>query len=88
MYRVRGSGNLRNLKDNPLVGDIVEFEKDKMLTKIYPRKNSLIRPKVANVDQAIVVFSTIKPDFSHKLLTRYLASIESVNIKPIIIFTK
>lgn len=88
IYRVRGSGNLRNENQNPVVGDFVEFEANKMVTKILDRKNSLIRPKVANVDQVAIIMSLKEPEYSPFLLTKFLAIIEFQNIKPIIIFTK
>lgn len=88
IYRVRGSGKLRMLKIVPIVGDFVEFDANGFLTKVYPRKNMLVRPKVANIDQVLIVMSLSQPDFSDFLLDKYLAIVESRNIKPIIIFTK
>ena len=87
-YRVRGSGNLRNNSDSPLVGDFVEFEEDGFLSKIHERRNQLERPKVANVDQAVIVISLKEPDYSSILLNKFLAIIEFNGIKPIIVFTK
>ena len=88
MYRVRGSGNLRNQEESPLVGDYVIFEPKGFITEILERKNSLVRPKVANIDQVIIVQSYIFPNYSSLLLNKFLAIIEANNIKPIIIFTK
>ncbi len=87
-YRVRGSGNLRKEEQSPLVGDFVEFEENGMLTKIYPRANSLVRPKVANIDQAVIVTSLKEPNYSSILLNKFLAIIEASSIKPVILFTK
>lgn len=87
-YRTRGSGNMRNEQQSPLVGDYVDFEIDGFVTKIHPRKNSLVRPKVANIDQAIIVISLKEPDYSSILLNKFLAIIEFNNIDPIIVFTK
>ncbi len=87
-YRVRGSGNLRNEKTSPLVGDFVNFDEDGMLIKILERKNELTRPKVANIDQAAVVMSLKDPNYSSFLLNKMLAVVESQRIKPIVIFTK
>jgi ribosome biogenesis GTPase / thiamine phosphate phosphatase len=50
--------------------------------------NELVRPPISNIDQAILVFSTKNPDFSHHLLDRFLVMIESKRIEPIIVFTK
>ncbi len=88
IYRLRASGNLRNLNLSPIVGDFVEFEKDSLLTSIDERKNVLIRPKVANVDQAAIIMSLDNPKFSSLLLDKFLANIEFQNINTIIIFTK
>lgn len=87
-YRTRGSGNMRNEQQSPLVGDFVDFEPDGFVTKIHPRRNSLVRPKVANIDQAIIVISLKEPDYSSILLNKFLAIIEFNNIDPIIVFTK
>lgn len=87
-YRTRGSGNLRNLKQMPLVGDYVEFEPNGFLMKIYPRKNFFERPKIANVDQVIVVMSLKEPDFSSLLLDKFLMIIEFKKIHPVLFFTK
>ena len=87
-YRVRGSGNLRNEGIPPVVGDRVEFTPEAFLEKIYERENFLNRPKVANVDQAIIVQSLKEPDYSSILLNKFLAIIENAEIKPVIVFTK
>ncbi|NQZ28900.1 MAG: ribosome small subunit-dependent GTPase A [Mycoplasmatales bacterium] len=87
-YRTRGRGNLRNLGINPVVGDIVSFDPNGFLNEVHERRNSLIRPKVANVDQAIVITSMAEPKYSSLLLNKFLAIIEYNNIKPIIVFTK
>ncbi|UWD34466.1 ribosome small subunit-dependent GTPase A [Mesomycoplasma molare] len=88
VIRLRGSGKLRNSDVLPVVGDIVEYEKNGMVNKILERKNFFIRPKIANIDQVIVVISLKEPDFSSFLLDKFLLIIESKKIKPIIIFTK
>ena len=88
IYRVRGSGNLRNKKETPLVGDFVDFNPNRFLLKIFSRKNKLIRPKVANIDQVIIVISLKNPKYSSLLLNKFLAVIEFQNIIPIIVFTK
>jgi len=88
----RGRGNFRNKKITPLVGDQVVYHVEKSgegyLLEIKDRKNELVRPPIANVDQAILVFSAIEPDFSPNLLDRFLTLIEFNEIKPIIVITK
>lgn len=82
-------GKFKYLKESPLVGDLVIVdEKNKVINKVLPRKNVLIRPPVANIDQALILTSTIEPSFSSNLLDKMLVIIEYNNIKPIICFTK
>ena len=82
-------GKFRNSKLTPLVGDKVVIDKDeKVILEIKKRKNELIRPRVANVDQAIIVTSVKHPDFDSFLLDKLLTIISFNNIKPIICFTK
>ena len=88
IFRARGSGKLRFDNESPMVGDFVDFEKDGFVKKIYERNNSMVRPKVANVDQVAIVTSLREPDFNSKILNKMLAVVESKQIKPIIIFTK
>lgn len=88
IYKVKASGKLRYLETSPIVGDFVEFTPDEFIVKILPRKNSLIRPKVANIDQAVIVTSLKDPNYSSILLNKFLAIIEHNEIKPVILFTK
>ncbi|AYF92614.1 ribosome small subunit-dependent GTPase A [Apilactobacillus bombintestini] len=92
IYRTRARGNFRKRRITPLVGDNVEFESSSMdegyLLKIFDRRNSLVRPPIANIDQSVVVTSVVKPDFSFNLLDRQLIALEINKIKPIIYFTK
>ncbi len=88
IYIVNVSGKLKFENQRPVVGDIVEFEPNKFLTKIYQRKNFLNRPNVANVDQVIIITSLVEPNYSSFLLNKFLAIIENKNIVPIIVFTK
>jgi len=88
-YICRPRGKFRNMKLIPLVGDRVIFDEDKKyLLEIKTRKSSLIRPSVANVDQALIVSSVKKPDFDANLLDKLLTIISFNKIEPIICFTK
>lgn len=82
-------GVLKKNKTLPLVGDkvLVDIEK-RVIEKILPRKNEIVRPPVANIDQAIVVTSLKHPDFSTNLLDKLLVQLEINKIKPIICLTK
>ncbi|GAK46919.1 GTPase [Secundilactobacillus oryzae JCM 18671] len=89
LHRTRARGNFRNRKITPLVGDWVEFDDTgKYILKIRDRKNSLVRPPIANIDQAIVATAVAEPAFSSNLLDRQLITLEIANIKPVIYFTK
>ena len=67
VYECKAKGIFRKDNRKPLVGDNVEIEvldekeKEGSVTAILPRKNSLIRPAVANVDQAFVIFAMENP---------------------------
>lgn len=88
----RGRGVFRKNKITPLVGDEVVFqaenETDGYILEVKERKNELVRPPIANVDQAILVFSSVEPDFSTALLDRFLVLVEYNQIEPIICITK
>lgn len=92
IYQCRGRGVFRKNKITPLVGDEVVFQiendKDGYILEVKERKNELIRPPIANVDQAILVFSVSEPEFSTALLDRFLVLIEYHHIRPIICLTK
>lgn len=85
-YRVRAAGKLRYLEQTPLVGDEIIFTD--FVEKILPRRNFLIRPKIANVDQVLIIMSLAEPNFSTYLLDKFLAVAYLSQITPIIIFTK
>lgn len=87
IHKIPASGKLRFNQNSPLVGDLVKFNEN-ILLDILPRKNSFIRPKVANIDQVIVVMSLFKPRFNSFLLDKYLSIIEFKKITPILFFTK
>ena len=89
LYTCKPRGKFRINNLTPLVGDIVEFdEKNNYILDIKPRKNSLIRPSVANIDLAIIVTSVKNPDFDTNLLDKALTIISYNNIEPIIYFSK
>ncbi|KKB39298.1 ribosome small subunit-dependent GTPase A [Bacillus thermotolerans] len=92
MIQCRGRGVFRKRKVSPLVGDYVEYQAENELEgyilAIDERENELVRPPIANVDQVILVFSAVRPDFSTALLDRFLVLVESKNIEPLICITK
>ncbi|MFD1705838.1 ribosome small subunit-dependent GTPase A [Siminovitchia sediminis] len=92
VIQCRGRGVFRKKNVTPLVGDYVvyqaENETEGYIMEIKPRRNELVRPPIANIDQAILVFSAARPDFSTALLDRFLSVIEANEIKPVICVTK
>lgn len=92
VYETRARGRFRKTEENPLVGDYVEFQIENVdegyITAILPRKNSLNRPPVANIDQLLLTTSLKSPDFSFYLLDRFIAYSEANDINPVIIVTK
>ena len=83
-------GKLR-LGYKPLVGDKVEYELldgRYAIQKILPRKNYLVRPAIANVDQAMIVMSAIQPVFSPQLVDKLIFLICYRDIEPVIVITK
>ncbi|MGG1678761.1 ribosome small subunit-dependent GTPase A [Neobacillus sp. NRS-1170] len=92
LIQCRGRGVFRKNKVTPLVGDEVVFQAENELEgyilEVKERKNELVRPPIANVDQAILVFSAVEPDFSTVLLDRFLVLVEFNHIEPLICITK
>ena len=94
LYECKAKGIFRKEKMKPLVGDIVEIdildetEKKGNITEITERKNELIRPAVANIDQALVVFAVTKPKPHFNLLDRFLIMMESKDIPVVLCFNK
>ena len=94
VFECKAKGAFRNDNITPLVGDQVRFdvisESDRTgnVTEILPRKNSLIRPAVANVDQAMVVFAVRTPNPNLSILDRFLVLMKKQNIETLIVFNK
>lgn len=94
LYECKAKGAFRNQKKKPLVGDNVDISiqdeenKNGNIQEILPRKNQLVRPTVANVDQAVVIFAAASPAPNFNLLDRFLISMEQYNVETIICFNK
>lgn len=87
-YICKCRGLFRNKNIKPLVGDLVTFDPlNNYILDIMPRKTSLIRPPISNIDQALIV-TNVKPKFDINMLDKLICIIEYNNIKPIICFTK
>ena len=93
-YECRAKGIFRKDKFKPLVGDNVDIavldekELEGSVTEIHKRKNSLIRPAVANVDQALVIFAMDNPKPNFMLLDRFLIMMEREDVPAVICFNK
>ena len=94
IYECKAKGIFRKDNFKPLVGDNVEItvlneeEKEGSVTSILPRRNSLIRPAVANVDQAFLIFAMENPKPNFLLLDRFLIMMEQQKIPVVICFNK
>lgn len=93
-YECRAKGSFRNQHIKPMVGDEVEIDiiseekKTGNITDILERKNALIRPAVANIDQAVIVFACRDPEPNYNLLDRFLISMEMQQVDTVICFNK
>lgn len=94
VYECKAKGIFRKNHTKPLVGDDVEvdiLDEAEMLgniREILPRKSALIRPAVANVDQALIIFAIVRPNPNFNLLDRFLIRMERQNLPTIICFNK
>lgn len=94
VYECKAKGIFRKEKIKPLVGDNVEIdiiseeEKTGNISRILERKNELIRPAVANIDQAMVIFAAAKPKPNFNLLDRFLIMMEQQQVDTVICFNK
>ena len=91
IYKCSARGKFRKAKITPTVGDYVQFtildenECEGALDTIEKRKNILLRPRVANIDCAIITFAATSPDINRDLLDRFLILAETQNIPKVII---
>ena len=92
VYQTRARGNFRKKGQTPYVGDFVEFSAEDhsegYILAIHDRKNSLVRPPIVNIDQAVVIMSAKEPDFNANLLDRFLVLLEHRAIEPIVYISK
>lgn len=94
VYECKAKGVFRKDHRKPLVGDDVLLDiLDENgcignIRELLERKNELIRPAVANVDQALVIFAAAAPEPNLGLLNRFLIQMEHAGIETIICFNK
>lgn len=96
IYRCRAKGVFRALHQKPLVGDDVTIDvtdtvsvpPEGNVTALLPRRNDLIRPNVANVDQALLLFAVTNPAPSYQMLDRFLITMERKDLPAVLCFNK
>lgn len=96
LYRCRAKGVFRSLGEKPLVGDDVLIDvtdtvsdpKEGNVVRLLPRRNDLIRPNVANVDQALLLFAITNPAPSYNMLDRFLILMKQKRLPAILCFNK
>lgn len=94
IYECKAKGIFRKDNIKPMVGDDVEIDiidEEKQIgniIRILPRRAQLLRPPVANVDQAVILFAIVKPDPNYNLLDRFLIMMRQQNLPVIICFNK
>lgn len=94
LYECKAKGSFRNQKLKPLPGDNVTIdvldEEKKLgnIIEISERINELIRPAVANVDQALIEFAAAQPNPNLNLLDRFLVLMNRQQVNTIICFNK
>lgn len=92
MVSCKARGKFRKTVGKPVVGDLVELEKQAdgtgYLLEIFERQNSLIRPAVANLDLVVVVATEAQPKTDSFLIDKVIAIAENKNIEPCVILNK
>lgn len=94
LYECRARGIFRKNKITPLVGDRVsisvvdEENKKGVVEEIEKRDTELVRPPIANVDKALIVFAIKNPAPNLSLLDRFIVLAEKENLEIVIVFTK
>lgn len=92
VFETRARGNFRHLKVDPIVGDDVEFKYEEKtlgyIEKVYPRKNMLTRPKVANVDLALVVIPVLDPKYNLVIIDKTIIQAEYQGIDVAVVINK
>ncbi|MDE5823218.1 MAG: ribosome small subunit-dependent GTPase A [Lachnospiraceae bacterium] len=94
VYECKAKGIFRKEKIKPLVGDNVDIEITHVkdcegnIMEILPRKSELIRPAVANIDQALLIFAMTKPEPNYNLLDRFLIMMRQQGLECLLCFNK
>lgn len=84
----KARGIFRKRGITPYVGDYVQLSEDGVIQEILPRKNSILRPPVSNLDQIFFVVSTCHPAPNLLLLDSFLTVAIYQDIQPAVVLTK
>ncbi len=87
LLECKAKGIFRKEGRSPLVGDRVAVENG-VVAEIFPRKNEILRPPVANIDLAVMVVSATQPEPNLLILDKLIAVCEWKKIEPVLVFTK
>ncbi|MFR7873357.1 MULTISPECIES: ribosome small subunit-dependent GTPase A [Peptoniphilus] len=92
VFETRARGNFRHSKVEPIVGDDVEFKYEEKtlgyIEKVYPRKNMLTRPRVSNVDLALIVIPVLNPKYNLVIIDKTIIQAEHEGIDLAIVINK
>lgn len=92
VYECKARGIFRKRGNSPIVGDTVEIAIQKdgyaSIEKIFDRKNSIIRPPLANLDTLFIVCSTVNPSPNTLVVDKMTAAAVNKGIEPVIIISK
>lgn len=92
VFETRARGNFRHTKVEPIVGDDVEFKYEEKtlgyIEKVYPRKNMLTRPKVSNVDLALIVIPVLDPKYNLVIIDKTIIQAEYQGVDLAIVINK
>ena len=92
VYECKARGVFRRNAITPLVGDhvklLIEENQSPVIAEILPRKNSFIRPPMANLDQLVLVAATCDPAPSTLVIDKIIAAAEDKGISPILVISK
>lgn len=87
IFECKARGIFRNRGISPYVGDRVEIQNG-VISGIFDRKNCIIRPPLANLDQLIFIVSTCSPSPNYLILDKFIAIAEYKGITPVVVITK
>ncbi|MCH5299056.1 MAG: ribosome small subunit-dependent GTPase A [Ruminococcus sp.] len=92
IYECKARGIFRKKNNSPRVGDRVEISVPddgySAIEKILPRKNTLRRPPLANIDMLVIVVSTVDPAPNYLVIDKMTAAAVDNEIEPVVVISK